>query len=202
LGPGDRFGHGTRMSDPEPRPLPEPEPPLRDGLVSLRHYRADDAEAIVRACSDPETVRWIPMIPNPYTLADAEGFIERTADAWQAGRAAVFAIADAGDDALLGSIGLQDPHGQRAFVGYWVAPWARGRGVASAALRLVSRWGLRDLGIVRLALYTLPGNVASQTVAERAGFRPEGVLRNYVDDRGTPTDAVMFSLVPGDIAGE
>lgn len=187
----------------DPHPIPAPEPPLHDGIVALRRYRAADAEAIVRACSDPETVRWIPMIPNPYTLPDAEGFIERTLDAWEGGRAAVFAIADPDDDALLGSIGLQDLRSERgAFVGYWVAPWARQRGVATAAVRLLSRWALRDLGIVRLALYTLPGNTASQRVAERSGFRFEGVLRNYLDDRGTPADAVMYSLVPGDIAAE
>ena len=69
-----------------PLELRFPDPPLGDGQVVLRRYRAADAEAIVRACSDPETVRWIPMMPSPYQLSDAEGFIERTADAWRAGR--------------------------------------------------------------------------------------------------------------------
>jgi RimJ/RimL family protein N-acetyltransferase len=183
-------------------PLRFPDPPLRDAVVSLRRLDADDAEAIVRACSDPETRRWIPVLPHPYALADAEGFIALTADGWELGTVATFAMADPAADAIIGVISIHAPRERNAFVGYWVAPWARRRGVATAALRLISRWGLRDLRIVRLALYTLPGNVASQVVAERAGFRLEGTLRNYLDDRGTPTDAVMYSLVPADIAGE
>jgi RimJ/RimL family protein N-acetyltransferase len=41
-------------------------------------------------------------------------------------------------------------------------------------------------------------NVASQRVAERAGFTREGLLRNYIDHRGEPRDCVMFSRLPGD----
>jgi len=166
--------------------------------VALRRFRPDDAVVVARACSDPETKRWIPFMPDPYRLADAEGFIERTGQGWLTGAAATFAIADQFDGSLLGSITVHGPLERRAFVGYWVAPWARRRGVATAALHLVSRWALRELGIVRLALYTLVGNDASQAAARRCGFAYEGVLRNYDDDG----DCVMFSLVPADIADE
>jgi RimJ/RimL family protein N-acetyltransferase len=182
------------MSDPDA--LPFPDPPLHDELVVLRRYRPADAPAVAAACADPETQRWIPVMPSPYTLADAQGFIGRSPEAWATGAAAIFAIADPRDDALLGSITVHRPRERRAMVGYWVAPWARRRGVATAALRLVSRWALRELGIVRLALYTLVGNEASGAVAERCGFVREGILRNYDDDG----DCVMFSLIPADIA--
>src|SRR3990172_8705957 len=158
----------------------------------------EDGEAVARACRDPEIRRWIPTIPEPYTIDDAVTFIERVERDWAEGHAAAFAIVESGDSRLLGAITIHGPRDRRAFVGYWVAPWARRRGVATRALRLVSRWAMREMGLVRLALYTLEGNVGSQVVAERCGFGREGVLRNY-DDGG---DCVMFSLVPADLAGE
>ena len=86
-------------------------------------------------------------------------------------------------------------------LGYLVAPEARGRGVAVRALRLVTHWGFEQLRIERLALWTLPGNVRSQRVAERAGFRFEGLARNWESDRDEQAmDAVMYSLTPEDLA--
>jgi RimJ/RimL family protein N-acetyltransferase len=80
-----------------------------------------------------------------------------------------------------------------------VGPAARGRGVATTALRLASRWALRDLGVARVQLATHVENTASQRVAERAGLRREGVLRSWEELRGTRIDLVMFSLVASDL---
>ena len=79
-----------------------------------------------------------------------------------------------------------------------MAPEARGSGLASKALVLLSRWALATLPLIRLQLFTDVDNPASMRVAERAGFVPEGTLRNWYDLRGERRDAVMFSLLPGD----
>jgi RimJ/RimL family protein N-acetyltransferase/nitrite reductase/ring-hydroxylating ferredoxin subunit len=183
-------------------PLSPPNPPLTDEVVSLRPFNADDVPAIVAACQDTDIQRWIPMIPVPYTEADARRYVLMTLQAWHDGTSAEFAVVDPASDRLLGSIGLHfGPNPRRHAVGYWVAPEARRRGVALRAVRLVVRWGFEHLAIERLALWTLPGNVASQAVAERAGFRNEGVIRNWEADRDDhPVDAVMFSMTPDDLA--
>jgi RimJ/RimL family protein N-acetyltransferase/nitrite reductase/ring-hydroxylating ferredoxin subunit len=182
--------------------LAPPNPSLGDGVITLRPFRADDAPAIAAACQDREIQRWIPIIPVPYAEVDARGFILMTLEAWHEGTGYEFAIADAATDRYIGSIGLHlGPNARRRAVGYLVAPEARGRGVAVRALRLVTRWGFDQLGIQRLALWTLPGNVRSQRVAEKAGFRFEGLARNWESDRdGLPIDAVMYSLTPEDLA--
>ena len=87
-------------------------------------------------------------------------------------------------------------------IGYWVAPWARRRGVAGAALGLLSGWAIGHLGLERLQLKADLRNEASQAVAIRAGFRREGVLRSYVEMKGERRDMVIFSLLPGDRAGD
>ncbi len=179
-----------------------PNPPLRDGPIAVRPFRPDDVDAVVAACQDPEIQRWIPLIPIPYTDADARRYVMMTLQAWHDGTSAEFAIVDATTDLLLGSIGLHlGPNPRRYAIGYWVAPAARRRGVAVRAVRLVSRWGFERLHMQRLSLWTLPGNVASQAVAEAAGFRFEGLARNWETDRDDqPIDAVVFGLTPEDLA--
>ena len=185
-----------------PGTLTPPNPPLSDGIVTLRPFRADDAPAVTAACQDPEIQRWIPMIPVPYAEADARRFILLTLQAWHDGTGYEFAIADAATDRYIGSIGIHiGPNARRHAIGYLVAPEARRRGVAVRALRLVTRWGFEQLKIERLALWTLPGNGRSQVVAERAGFRFEGLAHNWEADReDRPIDAVMYSMTPGDLA--
>jgi RimJ/RimL family protein N-acetyltransferase len=85
-----------------------------------------------------------------------------------------------------------------AETGYHVVPEARGRGLATAGLRLLARWTFAELEVGRLQLTTHLDNLASQRVAEKAGFTREGVLRAWVDQRGERVDLIMWSLLPGD----
>ncbi|MDQ3407100.1 MAG: GNAT family N-acetyltransferase [Chloroflexota bacterium] len=182
-------------------PLRPPEPLLQGGLVRLRLWRLDDEAAVTAACQDPEIARWVP-IPVPYTAEHARQFIAGAEKGWSDGTQAAFAIADASDGRVLGAITLHCGLPRRWALGYWIAPWARGRGAATAAVRLLSRWAMREYDLVRLFLYTLDGNEASQRTALAAGFRLDGTLRNYDDHRGAVRDAVFFSLIPSDLEEE
>jgi RimJ/RimL family protein N-acetyltransferase len=83
-------------------------------------------------------------------------------------------------------------------IGYWVKRTARGRGVATTALRLLSCRAFDELGSPRVQLLAEPGNHASCRVAEKAGFKPEGTLRRYLDVRGERRDGIMFALLAGE----
>jgi len=182
------------------RPFPAPDRPLTDGTLVLRLPREADAPAIAAACADPEIARWIP-VPVPYRLEDARAFVAFTAEGWSSGREPTFVIADAADGALLGTLAFHrrpDEPGKAA-VGYWLAPGARGRGAATAAVLLAVRWAFGiEPALVRMELLTLVGNEASGRVALRAGFTREGVLRRYLPFRGELMDAVMFARLRGD----
>ena len=83
-------------------------------------------------------------------------------------------------------------------VGYWVAPWARNQGYAAEAARALADWAL-DRGAPRVHLTADVANVASQSVARRAGFLQEGVIRSSLPYRdGSRGDAALFSRLPGD----
>jgi RimJ/RimL family protein N-acetyltransferase len=178
--------------------LRPPDPPPSDGVVTVRPWRDRDVDSIYVACQDPEIVKWIP-IPVPYTRSDAREYVKRTKQGWRNRTDAFFAISDAATDTVLGSIGLRLHEEARATVGYWVAREARGRGVATRALRLVSAWALDEVGIERLELMAEPENTISCNVAERAGYKREGLLRSYLPtrDRGR-RDLVIYSLLPSD----
>jgi RimJ/RimL family protein N-acetyltransferase len=169
---------------------------LRDGDVELRAWTLDDVPAIVKACNDAEIQRWIHVMPRPYTEADARAFVRGEVAGIGEQQ---FAITDSGQ--VVGSIGLGvDQHLNSGTIGYWCAAEARGRGVTTRALRLVSRYALEELQLRRLQLMTDPDNVASQRVAEKVGFQREGVLRAHLlHPDGRLRDSVMFSLLPGEL---
>jgi RimJ/RimL family protein N-acetyltransferase len=105
------------------------------------------------------------------------------------------------DDVLLGGSSLSAINVEqgRAAIGYWLAPSARGRGVATHAVRLIARWALGELQLARLELTCGPDNRASQRVGERCGFTREGVLRSHIPFKGSRRDTVMFSLLAGEL---
>jgi RimJ/RimL family protein N-acetyltransferase len=90
-----------------------------------------------------------------------------------------------------------------AGIGYWVLARARRRGLATAAVRLLTRWAIAGAGMRRIEALVEPGNRASLSVLERCSFRREGLLRDYLDlaDGGRRGDAYVYSLIPGDPPG-
>ncbi|HEX9998824.1 MAG TPA: GNAT family N-acetyltransferase [Actinoplanes sp.] len=168
--------------------------------VRLRAYRRDDAEALAAAYNDPACQRFIPTLPSPFTLAHAEELIVERAPEVAADGGALYAIVDPQTDELLGGAGIGAvlPDRRQAEVGYWVAPAARGRGTATAALRALSGHVL-GRGIDRLELMTHQENVASQRVALAAGFQREGVRRQAVPARGgRRDDLIAFARLASD----
>jgi RimJ/RimL family protein N-acetyltransferase len=149
-------------------------PPLDDGVVALRPPAPGDIDAIVDACQDPEIPRWT-RVPKPYTRDHAVEFVERSARTWKRGTDAPFVIVDTATGELLGAIGIHRLGGEDdgPEVGYWLKREARGQGVMTRALGLVTDWARRELR-VRILLQADVRNVASRRVAEKARFRYVG----------------------------
>ena len=175
--------------------LAVPDQRLSDGVVTLRPPREDDLRAIGRGIADPDVVRWI----GPFDSASE--VLERNLSRWAEGTRATFSICDR-KDVCLGHVWViiadpEDPN--RGSVGYWLLPEARGKGLATRSVRLVSWWALGDLGLARLSLFAEPSNEESRRVAQRSGYVEEGVLRSYMEIGTRRVDCVVFSLLPADL---
>jgi RimJ/RimL family protein N-acetyltransferase len=175
--------------------LEPPNPPLADDRILLRVPHADDVPVVAAACRDVEIARWITSIPLDYTEEHAARWVASTQDEWAAGSAS-FVVAERASSAFVGVIGLVVKEPWLGEIGYWTVATLRGLGYATRALRLMTRWGHR-LGLIRLQLAIMVGN-ASERVAEKAGYRLEGTLRAYAEQRGELRDMTLWARLADD----
>ena len=187
------------------RAMPElhyPTPPLADDVVLLRPWREADVPDNVMAFSDPVIQRFSWPLATPFTEEDARGYFAGQELARLRGEEVQFAVVSPREEEqLLGCASLYSLNREQgsAAVGYWLTPQARGRGVASTAVRLLAKWGFTTLGLVRIELTCGPDNDASQRVAARCGFVQEGVMRSHMSFKGGRRDTMLFSLLPGEL---
>lgn len=133
--------------------------------------RASDVDAVFAACTDPELQRFVP-VPVPYEREHAEGFVLGMVPAWWRDDVEyVFGIRETADAPLIGVVSWQRELGH---VGYWLDAAHRGRGVMTEALHALVDWVFTH-DVDELRWEASAGNVGSAVVAQRVGFRWDGV---------------------------
>ena len=181
---------------------------LSDDVVTLRPWTKDDAGFMAEAGADPAIRRYNGVLDRlgypapPLSIMGAEAVIDEFAMHWRAfattGKPSgvVFAITDARSGQLAGCCGVDDwSKADVAQFGYWLAAGARGRGYATRAAILLTRW-LFELGAARVFLTIVAGNEESVAVARRAGFVYEGTMRSYGVWQGQRCDVMWFAALP------
>jgi RimJ/RimL family protein N-acetyltransferase len=140
------------------------------GRITLRPWERADVAFVYDSWQDPEMQRWTNV--HPYTALDAATFIELHARPQPEQDGAFFAVVSTDTGEALGSMSFDhiDWHLGVADIGYWMALEARGQGAATDALAALVGWGCRELRLTEVRLHVATGNLASQAVAERAGF--------------------------------
>ena len=177
------------------------ERPLTDGVVTLRRWQIEDVPALVAAIDgDPEITSFLELIPQPYREPEARVWVEAAATMWRDGSAAPFAVL--AGDAVVGGAGVNwiDRDDAVGDIGYWLRRDARGHGYTTRAVLLLAQWAF-DAGCERLQIRADTENAASMGVAERAGFRREGVLRSirFNPRLGRRMNFALYSLLPDEL---
>ncbi|NTF83605.1 GNAT family N-acetyltransferase [Agrobacterium rhizogenes] len=117
--------------------------------------------------------------------------------AFAKGKGCAWVIEDRISGRLLGTIRFNriDNHSRWAEVGYETHPSVWGRGLTTEAVKAVTRCGFDDFSLNRIEAWTLPGNVASGRVLEKAGFRDEGTLYQKAWFKNAFHDFRMFGCL-------
>ncbi|MGN6432057.1 MAG: GNAT family N-acetyltransferase [Gaiellaceae bacterium] len=156
--------------------------------------------ADVAAMFDDADVLRYTRIPDPVPLGWEREWLGFYEDGRRAGTREAFAVVDADDGSFLGlALAFDiDREGRQLELGYVVAPNARGRGVATRALELLTDWAFAELDALRIALWISAENEASKRVATNAGYRYEGTMRSFHFKQGIREDFEVWSRLPAD----
>ncbi len=167
-------------------------PTLTDGTVTLRRHRDDDIAAVVEQSTDPESRRWT-TIPLEYDRDDARRFVrEIMPSGWATDQEWGFAVEVEGRYA--GTVSLRNEGLDRAEIAFGSHPWVRGSGATLRALRLLVDWGFAERKLETISWWAFRGNWASRKTTWRLGFSCEGVVRQWLPQRGDLHDAWVGTL--------
>ena len=159
----------------------------------LRPIQKDDARLFASYCNDYSLARNTSRIPHPYSLAEAEAFVESSTDAWMRNEEYRFAICR--DGLMVACAGLT-PGADEAFeLGYWVGADFRGDGIATEAVSALIKHGFVKLGAAKIAAGYFVDNPASGRVLEKLGFLKTGEIIDTMSiARGTTVETIRVAL--------
>ena len=148
------------------------------GRYQLRPPSLRDVPDMMEMSRDADIALWNPLASGADEQA-ARAWAVRYAD-WDGGHSPVFGVYEAVEGRLLGLLSLHkiDFELSAGELGYRVAPWARGRGIATMAVATVTDWAFGARELTRMQLVHAVENAASCRVADKCGFLHEGTTRS------------------------
>jgi [ribosomal protein S5]-alanine N-acetyltransferase len=161
----------------------------------LRPFHKGDEVAITTYANNPEIYRTTLALPFPYLEKDAlEWIVQNQAEQRRRHPGMVSFAIDIDGDAI-GCVGLSDIEIHKAEVGYWLGEPFWGRGIATQALKLTTRYAFSELGLRRVFAQVFTFNEASVRVLEKAAYKYEGLLRKNEFKDGKLLDTMIYAKV-------
>lgn len=159
----------------------------------LRPFKNTDIESLVKHANNPNIAKNLTnAFPHPYTVANAEGFIEMVS---QHNPTQVFAIAVGGW--AVGGIGVYtqtDIYCKNMELGYWLAEPFWGNGIISSAIPEMVKYGFDNFQIIRIFARPYGPNLASQRVLVKSGFKLEARLEKTIFKNGEFLDELIYGI--------
>ena len=162
----------------------------------LRAWKKEDAESVAVAANNERIARNLRNVfPHPYTLADAEWYVN---DCIAHGEEHQITRAIVVDGKAVGSIGIfvkDDVYEKSGELGYWLAEEYWGKGIMTEAVIRICREAYEKFDIIRIFAEPFAHNMGSRRVLEKAGFTCEGIMRDGVYKNGKVYSYCMYSLL-------
>jgi RimJ/RimL family protein N-acetyltransferase len=145
---------------------------------------------------------WMPWCNPDYSREDSASWTAFCDDAWSSNKEFPMGIFEVATGQLVGSAGINLIRrvNSSGNAGYWVGAPYRARGYATTAALMSADFAFSELGLTRVEIVALIDNAPSHRVAENTGATNEGLARNRLYWKGKPADAVVYSLIPQDLA--
>ena len=166
---------------------------LEKGHILLRPLLDEDQKSLAKFANNKkiwDNVR--DLLPNPYTIKDAEIFINITK---QEDPPMTFAIEF--QKQFCGVIGLirqSDVYRKTAEIGYWIGEPFWNRGIATTAVNLITDYGLNSLELNRIHTGVFEYNIGSMRVLEKNGYSKDGIFKKSIIKNGQIWDEHRFSI--------
>jgi RimJ/RimL family protein N-acetyltransferase len=158
--------------------LGDDRPVLQDEAIRLVPLTPEHESGVAELVDDGD-VREFTRVPSTPAPGFPAHWLAAYEKGWRDGSRAGFAIETHDGEFLgMGMFVSIEAEGRQGEIGYVVGPAARGRGVATRTLQLLTDWGFSGLGLRRIELWIDVANAGSERVAERVGYEQEGVLRS------------------------
>jgi len=170
-------------------------PILSSRLFTLRPFRKGDEPSLQGSINSREVTRFTISIPYPYTAKQAKDWIAKNISLNKKKEKTEINFAIDIEGQVVGGIGLRRIEGHMAELGYWLCEKHWGRGIMTEAVKRVTDYGSRTLGLRRIYATAFTANKASIRVLEKSGFVFEGRLRRFIKRGGRLFDAVMYAKV-------
>jgi ribosomal-protein-alanine N-acetyltransferase len=176
-------------------------PLIETQRLVLREVTNADTPALLSVHGDPDLMKWFGSDPIPDVRA-AEGLVQTFAQWRFDGTGTRWGVQLKGESNLIGTCGLfrWDQRWKRCTTGYELAGAFHGRGLMREALDAMLHWGFTEMDINRVEALIHPQNMSSLHLAERLGFRREGLLREVGFWGGLHHDLLQYSLLRRDRA--
>lgn len=162
----------------------------------LRKWRSKDAKELVEIINNKKVQDNLrDGIPYPYTLDDAEFFIN---EMLMADPGEVYAFAITVDDRLAGSIAVyrqKNIHFRTGELGYYLGEQFWGKGIGTKAISQMCQWIFENTNIIRIFAEPFAHNTASCHILEKNGFQYEGTLKSNAVKNEEILDMIMYARI-------
>ena len=167
---------------------------LTGPLCTLRPWRLDDADALVRHANNINIARQLrDRFPHPYTRGAALAFLRYATSSERPANLAIEVNREA-----VGGVGYvpgTDVERYSAEVGYWLGESLWGRGIATGALMLLTAHVFEAENLLRCFALPFADNAGSIRVLEKAGYTLEGILKSSSVKYGKPRDQAIYARI-------
>ncbi len=177
--------------------FPDSVPELVGQAVFLRELTEADVGAWFERATDAEAAE-LAGDPIPDSIEKGAAWLERHRDRFRRQAGIRWAIVPCGAVESVGTVGLTITSTKDCVAGLGIvvgrAFW--GKGIGTAAVRLVTGYAFESLGLVEIRAEVLPRNVASRRVLEKTGFKRRAAAAEPT--AGDDSDCCMYVLRSSD----